>query len=63
MNMRINFGFICRHNWEYEMHNALIIRSCDCGTVEEGELVEEPQLVSVARIRVSDLRKVKWTKI
>ncbi len=52
-----------KHNWEYERHNDLIIRSCNCGTVEEGEIIEDPQLVSTTGIRTSDLEKVKWTKI
>lgn len=59
----MNFGFIHEHNWEYERHNAIIIRSCNCGIVEEGELIEEPQLVYVAMIRSSNLEKIKWTKI
>lgn len=55
--------YLHRHNWEYERHNALIIRSCNCGIVEEGDIVEEPQLISTSGVRPSDLEKVKWIRI
>ena len=52
-----------KHKWEYERHNAVIIRSCSCGTAEEGIIIEEPELVSTASIRQKDLDNVKWKRV
>ena len=52
-----------KHEWEYERHNALIIRACNCGIVEEGFINEEPTLISTAPIRKNDFAAIKWKKI
>lgn len=52
-----------RHRWEYERHNSYILRSCDCGTVEDGTIIEEPELVSTASIRQRDIGIVIWRRI
>ena len=52
-----------RHKWEYERHDSYILRSCDCGTVEEGIIIEEPELISTASMRQKDINIVIWRRI
>jgi uncharacterized protein involved in propanediol utilization len=52
-----------KHKWEYERHNALVIRSCNCGEVQQGIINEEPQLVTTAPVRRADFAAIKWEKV
>jgi hypothetical protein len=51
------------HNWEYERHNSVMIRSCSCMTMEEGFIDEDPELISTAPMRHRDLNKIVWKSI
>ena len=52
-----------RHKWEYERHNSYIIRSCYCQAIEEGIIIEEPELISTASMRQKDINIVIWRRI
>ncbi len=51
------------HKWEYERHNSHIIRSCNCSAVEEGTIIEEPELISTASMRQRDINIIIWRRI
>ena len=51
------------HKWEYERHNAIMIRSCDCMATEEGIIDEDPELVSTAPMRHRDFDKIVWKRV
>ena len=52
-----------KHKWEYERHNSLVIRSCNCGETQEGIIDENPQLTSTSLTKETDLDKIIWETI
>jgi hypothetical protein len=51
------------HKWEYERHNAVMIRSCICMTTEQGIIDEDPELVSSSPMRNRDFNKIVWERV
>lgn len=51
------------HTWDYERHNAVIIRSCGCTATEQGIIYEDPELISTAPTRQRDVDKMVWRRV